>query len=106
MWSHQFCQLGRIFAKQMRAKFANASANALRVGGQIIRAERTDFAVADEARVGFHANDGAVEHRDRLAAGPFVAAFAQRQVHLVGRDLCDLHESGDCSWARGRLQAR
>ena len=33
-------------------------------------------------------------------------AFAQGEVHLVGRDFRNLHESGDCRWMRGRLQAR
>ena len=99
-------ELTRIFAEQMRAKFANAHTNAFGVGRQIKRPQRTDLAVTDDARVGFHRNDGAVEHGDRLAAGPFVAALAQGEVHLVGRNFRNLHQSGDCSRPRGRLQAR
>jgi hypothetical protein len=60
--------LARIFSEQMRAQFANAGANSLRVSGQVKWAERTDLAVADDAGVGFHPDGGAVEDSHCLAA--------------------------------------
>ena len=73
------------------AQLLQTGTHAARVGRQVERAERADLAVAAEPRVGLDAHHGAVEDLHRLAAGPLVAAFVQREVHLKDRDSRDLH---------------
>ena len=75
-------ELARVFAEQMRPEFAQTSAHALRIRGQIKRAERAHLAVADQARVGFNADNRAVEDGDRFSAGPFVSASRAAEARL------------------------
>src|SRR6185436_9001269 len=75
----------------MRPQFAQAGAHALRVGGQIERPERTDFAVANESSVRLNAHNRAVENGDRLAAGPFVSGLVERKFDAMGEDADDVH---------------
>ena len=70
-------ELRRVFAEQVRPELGDARAHALGVGRQVKRPERADLAVAGDALVGLDRHDRAVEDRDGLAAGPFVASFVQ-----------------------------
>jgi hypothetical protein len=83
--------LQRVLAEPVRAEFGQAGADAVGVGGQVERAERADLAVAGQAGVGLDPHGGAVEDRDRLAAGPLVAPLVQGQLDAVGADAGDLH---------------
>src|SRR5262249_8636625 len=85
-------ELERIGAEQVRSQLHDASADAVGVGWQVKRTERTDLAAARNARVGIDMNDRAIEDRDGLAARPLVAPFVQRQGDLVGADTGDLHK--------------
>ena len=49
------------------------------------------ISMADEAGVSLDADDGAVEERHRLAAGPLVGPFVEGQLDAVGGDGPDLH---------------
>jgi hypothetical protein len=89
----ELLQLTRIVPDQMRPEFLQPGANALGIRRQIERPQRTDFAVPHVARVRLDAHNRAVKHRDRLPAGPFVAALPQGQVHPVGKDSCNAHGS-------------
>ncbi len=80
-----------IQADQVRRQLFQPGANAFGVGWQIKRAQRTNLPEAHLAGVGFDLDDRAVEHLDRLAPGPFVAAFMQGQIDLIGADACDFH---------------
>jgi hypothetical protein len=68
----QTAELAGIVAEKMGTELANAGANAVRVGRQVERSERTHFPVSGDAGVGFDAHDGAVKDSDGLAAGPLV----------------------------------
>ena len=84
-------QLARVEPDQVRRQLAQARPHAFGVGRQVERPQRADLAEADESRIGFHADDRAVEDRDRLSTRPFVAAFMQRKFDTVGEDALDSH---------------
>ena len=102
----EFAQLARIGAEYMGPQFAQAAAHALGIRRQVKRPKRADFAVADQARIRFDANNGAIEYRDRFSAGPFVGGFVQREFHTKCRDASDLHVqcSQGCVLAMGDSQ--
>jgi len=61
-------ELTWVVADEVGSEFAQAGADPFGVGGEIERAERADFAVADVPRVGLDPYDGAIEHGDGLTA--------------------------------------
>ena len=87
----QLHELARVFADDVRPQLAQPRAHALGVGGKIERPERTDFAVADDARVRLHADDGAIEDGDGFSAAPFVGGFDEREFDAIGEDAGDFH---------------
>ena len=84
-------QLRRIRAEQMRRQFSDAGADAVGISRQVKGTQRADFAVARNPAVGIDADYRAIEDFDRLPARPFIAAFVQRQVHLISGDALDFH---------------
>lgn len=58
-----------------------------RVGGP----QRATLAPAGDAGICVNPDNGGVKHLDIVAVGPAVAAFAQRQVDLIGGDGGDLY---------------
>ena len=82
-------ELRRVFAEELRRQFRSARRAPRRVGRQVRRPERTDFAVAGDARVGLDRDDGAVEHVTDLPPRPLVAAFVEGQIDLPGGDAGD-----------------
>jgi len=62
----EFRQFPRILAEKVRTQFAQSSAHAFSISRQIERAERTDFAISNEAGVRLHAHDSATENRHGL----------------------------------------
>ena len=93
-------ELARVEADEVGRKLGEAGADAGGVGGQVEGAERTDFAVADEAVVSLDLDDGAVEYGHGLATGPGVAPFVEGQIDLVGGNAFDFHCSDSlfCGW--------
>jgi hypothetical protein len=63
----QLYQFPWIKTDKMRPDFSQTGPHAFRVGRQIERPQRTDLAVADETRVDFNANYGAVKDGDGFA---------------------------------------
>jgi hypothetical protein len=97
----QVLQLRRVLAQQVRAELGYAGPCPLRIGRQVERTQRADLAMADGPFIGLDSHDRAVEHLNRLAAGPFVAALVQGQVDLVGGDPGDLHRRTLRRWSLG-----
>src|SRR5437868_3664490 len=83
---------GGVLADQMRSQLGETGARTSGISGQVGRTERANLAVADEARVGLHADHSRVINLKRLAARPTVAAFPQRQIDLIDEDARDSHE--------------
>jgi hypothetical protein len=50
-------ELARVFADEVRGEHGDSGAHAFGVGGEVGGAEGADFAVADEAGVGFDADE-------------------------------------------------
>ena len=76
----------------MRAKFFNPGADTLGIRWQIERPQRANFAIADEAVIRLHGDDGAIENSHGLATGPFVSGFMQREIDLIGENTSNFHE--------------
>ena len=87
----EFGEFEGIFSDEMRSEFPKTRADALGVSWEVKWSEGADFAVADDAGVGFDANDGAVEDIDGLSAGPFISGFVERQSDAVGEDAGNFH---------------
>ncbi len=85
----QYAESRGIAADQLRRQLRNAGARAARIGGQIRRTQRTDFAISTDAGVGVNGHYGGIENLDRVAAGPLVAALMQREIHLEDFDAGD-----------------
>ena len=81
-----------ILPDQVRPQFAHPRARAGGVGRQIKRPQRTHLAVPRKPCIGLNGHHRAVKHLHRFAAGPFIAALMQRQIHLIHLDARDLHE--------------
>ena len=89
--SIELAEFPRVGADQVRPEFADAGPDAVRVCRQVKRPERADFAVPDNTRVGLDPDDGTIEHRNRLPAGPLVRRFVQREFDTVRENAGDLH---------------
>ncbi len=71
-------ELPRVFAQEVRPELGDARSRTGRVGRQVERPERTDFAVPGEPFVGLDRHDRAVENRDGFPPRPLVAPLVQR----------------------------
>ena len=76
----------------MGPQLGNSRPGAGGVGRKVERAQRANFAVADDAIVGLHPDDRAVEDRDRFPSRPTVRPLVQGQIDLVGGDPVDSHD--------------
>ena len=80
-----------ILTDQCRSELLNASASAGCIGRKINRAERADFSVTRDLRIGQNFDDSGVEDRHRFAAGPLVLSLAQWKIDLIKIDAGDFH---------------
>lgn len=87
----EFGEFEGIFSDEMRSEFPKTRADALGVSWKVKWSEGADFAVTDDAGVGFDANDGAVEDINGLSAGPFISGFVERQSDAVGEEAGNFH---------------
>jgi len=87
----EFGEFEGIFSDEMRSEFPKTRADALGVSWKVKWSEGADFAVTDDAGVGFDANDGAVEDINGLSAGPFISGFVERQSDAVSEEAGNFH---------------
>ena len=91
--SVELFEFGGVVADEVGAELLDSGADSGGVGGEVEGAEGADFAVAGDAFVGLDFDDGGVEDGGRFSAGPFVGAFLEGEVDLVGVDGGDFHRS-------------
>jgi hypothetical protein len=84
-------EIARVEPEQLRPDLLETGAHAGGVSRQVGGTERADLAIAGDALIGLNRHHGRVEHGDDVSTRPFVAAFVQRQVDLIGADGGDFH---------------
>lgn len=89
----EFFELAGVASDQVRSDFRDSGANSPRIGRQVGRTQRANFSVSNNAVVGRDRDDRRVEYGNGLAAGPVIATFAEREVHLIDVDSVDFHNA-------------
>jgi len=95
-------ELAGVDTDQRRGDLSDAGSRAFGVSRQVSRTQRANFTVSDKPVVGLDRNDGTVEHLDKVAAAPRVAALFERQIHLMNEDSFDPHQSSRAAIATRR----